>query len=241
MIERDLARSRASSKPRIVAAGVPRRTPEATIGGRSSNGTVLRFAVSLHSSSRSWAARPVQSVRAQVELDEMRVGAAGEHVEAAFDQRRRERVGVRADRALVLAERVGRRDAEAGRLRSDRVHQRAALHAGEVRAVERRRVLLAAEDEARARAGERLVRRRGDEVAVRDRARDGDRRRRARRSAPCRTSAARRPRLRSRGTCRPRPSADRPSRRRRSAPGGPPSPSRARRRSRPSSSRATTP
>ena len=56
------SRKSASSKPRIVAAGEPRRTPEATIGGRSSNGTVLRFAVSLHSSIRSCAASPVHSV-----------------------------------------------------------------------------------------------------------------------------------------------------------------------------------
>src|SRR3712207_6856576 len=51
--------------------------------------------------------------------------------------------------------------------RSDRVQERPALHPGEDRAVDRLRVLLLAEDEARARTGERLVRRRGDEVAVR--------------------------------------------------------------------------
>ena len=99
------SRKSASSKPRIVAAGVPSRTPEATIGGRSSNGTVLRFAVSLHSSSRSCAAKPVHSVCAQVELHEMRVGAAGEDVVAAFEQPGRERVGVGAHLPLVVAER----------------------------------------------------------------------------------------------------------------------------------------
>ena len=52
------SRKSSVSNPRIVAAGVPRRTPEATIGGRSSKGTVLRFAVSLHPSSRSCAASP---------------------------------------------------------------------------------------------------------------------------------------------------------------------------------------
>ena len=92
-------------------------------------------------------------------------------VEAALDQAGGERVGVRAHLPLVVAERVGHGDPEARRLRGDRVHQRAALHAREVRAVELRRVLLAAEDEAGARAGERLVRRRGDEVAVRHRVR----------------------------------------------------------------------
>ena len=151
------SRKSSSSKPRIVAAGVPMRTPEATIGGRSSNGTVLRFTVSRHSSSRSCAARPGPLGRAQVELDEVGVGAAGEDVEAAVDQARRERVGVRPDLALVVAERLGRRDPEARRLRGDRVHQRPALHAREDRAVERLRVLLGAEDEAGARPGERLV------------------------------------------------------------------------------------
>jgi hypothetical protein len=46
------------------------------------------------------------------------------------------------------------------------VHQRPALQAREDGTVDRLRVLLAAEDEAGARAGESLVRRRGDEVAV---------------------------------------------------------------------------
>ena len=165
------SRKSSSSKPRIVAAGVPSLTPDATIGGRSSNGTVFRFAVSLHSSSRSWAASPVHSVFAQVELHEMRVGAAGQHVVATLHQPVGERVGVRPDPALVLAERLRHRDREADGLRRDGVHQRTALHAGEVRAVELRRVLLAAEHEPGARPGERLVARRRDEVAVRHRAR----------------------------------------------------------------------
>ena len=76
----------------------------------------------------------------------------GEHVEAAVDELVGERVGVRAHLPLVVAERLGRRDPEAGRLRGDRVHERAALHPGEDGAVERLRVLLAAEDEAGARA-----------------------------------------------------------------------------------------
>jgi hypothetical protein len=51
-----------SSKPRMVAAGVPMRTPEATVGGRSSNGTVFRFTVTATSWSRSSASLPVHSV-----------------------------------------------------------------------------------------------------------------------------------------------------------------------------------
>ena len=83
-------------------------------------------------------------------------------------QRLGERVRVRADLPLVVAERLRRGDLEARRLRGDRVLERAALHAREHRPVDRRRVLLAAEDEAGARARERLVRRRRDEVAVLD-------------------------------------------------------------------------
>ena len=98
----------------------------------------------------------------------MRVGASREDVETALLQRLRERVRVRADLPLVVAERLRGGDPEAGRLRGDHVVQRAALHPGEHRAVERLRVLLAAEDEPRARPGQRLVRRRGDEVAVLD-------------------------------------------------------------------------
>ena len=165
------SRKSSSSKPRIVAAGVPSRTPDATIGGRSSNGhrVAVRGQLALLEPLLRREARPLG--RAQVELHEVRVGAAGEHVVAAVDQARRERVGVRAHLTLVVAERVAHRDLEAGGLRGDRVHQRAALHAREVGAVDLRRVLLAAEHEAGARPGERLVRRRGDEVAVRHRVR----------------------------------------------------------------------
>ena len=106
---------------------------------------------------------------AQVELEEMRVGTAGEHVEAARLELVGERVRVRADLRLVLAEGGCGRDPEARRLRCDHVLHRPALHAREDRAVERLRMLLAAEDQAGARAGERLVRRRADEVAVRHR------------------------------------------------------------------------
>src|SRR6266511_1163920 len=42
---RPISRKSSSSIPRIVAAGVPMRTPLATVGGRASNGTVLRLTV----------------------------------------------------------------------------------------------------------------------------------------------------------------------------------------------------
>ena len=101
----------------------------------------------------------------------MRVGASGEDVETALLQRLRERIGVRADLPLVVAEGLRGGDPEAGRLRGDDVVQRAALHPGEHRAVDCLRMLLAAEHEPRARSGQRLVRGRGDEVAVLDRVR----------------------------------------------------------------------
>ena len=101
----------------------------------------------------------------------MCVGTAGEDVEPALDQRVGERVGVRANLLLVVLERLGCGDTEAGRLGGDRVLERPALHPGKDGAVDCLRVLLATEDEAGTRAGEGLVRRRGDEVAVLDRVR----------------------------------------------------------------------
>src|SRR5438105_1699762 len=92
-ITRPIVRKSSSSIPRIVAAGVPMRTPLATVGGR---------------------------------------------------------------------------DLEARGLCGDRVLERATLDAREDGAVDTDSVLLAAEDEARTRSRERLVRRRRDEVAVLD-------------------------------------------------------------------------
>src|SRR5207247_6593227 len=101
-------------------------------------------------------------------LQEMRVRPSREDVEPAVHQRLRERVRVRADLPLVVAERLRGGDLEARRLRRDRVDERPALHAREDGAIDRLRMLFPAENEAGARPGERLVRRRGDEVAVLD-------------------------------------------------------------------------
>ena len=147
------------------------RTPEATIGGRSSNGTVFRFTVSRQSWRRSCAARPVHSVARRSSWTRW---VSVPPVSTSKPPSIRPAASVSAFARTCrwyVAERVGRRDPEADRLGRDRVHQRPALHAGEERAVERLRVLLGAEHEAGARAGERLVRRRGDEVRVRHRAR----------------------------------------------------------------------
>src|SRR5215204_3228367 len=56
-------------------------------------------------------AGPVRA--AQVELEEVRVGASGEDVEPALHQRVRERVRIRAHLALVILERLGGCDPEA--------------------------------------------------------------------------------------------------------------------------------
>ena len=101
----------------------------------------------------------------------MRVRAAREDVEPTRLQRVGEHVGIGADLSLVVAEGLGRRDLEARRLGRDHLAERPALHAREDGPVDSLRVLLLAEDEPSARAGERLVRRRGDEVAVRHGAR----------------------------------------------------------------------
>ena len=73
-----LVEARASSR-----AGVPSRTPEATIGGRGSNGTVLRLTVIPTSCSRSSASLPSTRSRAGRAGSEVDVGAARQHVEPA--------------------------------------------------------------------------------------------------------------------------------------------------------------
>ena len=163
-----VSRKSSSSKPRIVIAGVPMRTPEATVGGRSSNGTVLRFTVICTSCSRSSAALPVHSeLRRSICMRCVSVPPV-RMLEAALLQRLREHVGVRrtcrwySRNASVPA--ILKHVAFAAIV----CIERPALHAREHGPVDRRGMLLAAEDESRARACERLVRRRRDEVAVLD-------------------------------------------------------------------------
>ena len=160
------SRKSSSSNPRIVAAWLPTRTPDAIVGGRSSNGTVLRFVVTPTACSRSSASLPDHSVSRRSSWRRCVSVPPVTQVDAAAEERLAEHVGVRADLALVVAEAVRPGDQEAGRLRGDHVLERPALEAGEDRAVDRLRVLLAAEDEPRARPGQGLVRRRGDDVAV---------------------------------------------------------------------------
>ena len=214
---RPTSRMSSSSKPRMVTAGVPSRTPEATVGGRSSNGTVLRLTVIATSSQALLRVLAGPRAATQVELEQMRVGAAREQVEPAVEQSSGERVGVRTDLRLVGAERIRGRDLEARRLGGDRVLERASLHSREHRSVERRRVLLPAEHEAAAGPGERLVRRRGDEVAVRRRVRVQPRGDEAGEMGHVAEEQRARPRRRRPGSARPRSPGDTPRRRRRSS------------------------
>ena len=184
-------------------------------------------------------ARPLRPP--QVELEEVRVRAAREHVQAGRRSarpraRRRSRAPASGTRGTPPSRRCG-----STRLRGDHVLERAALHAGEDGAVDRLRVLLAAEDEAGPRPGERLVRGRGDDVAVLDRVRmepGGDETGEV-------GHVAHEQRADLVGDLaelgRSRRCADRRSRRRRSASAGAPSRGRAPRRSRRRSSRGETP
>ena len=168
---RPTSRKSSSSKPRIVGRGRSHADP-----GRDRRRPLVegdRVAVHRDPDLGEALLRVLPGPLAAAKVDEqqVRVGAPRQDVEPALLERLRERVRVRAYLLLVGAERVARCDPEARRLGGDDVVQRAALHPREDRAVDRLRVLLAAQDEPRPRPGERLVRRRGDEVAVRHRAR----------------------------------------------------------------------
>ena len=60
----------------MVSAGVPIRSPEGFIGGRSSNGIALRLTVIPTCSSRCSAVLPSSPVGRQVDEDQVDVGAA---------------------------------------------------------------------------------------------------------------------------------------------------------------------
>ncbi len=113
----------------------------------------------------------VEALGGDVDEHEVDVGAAGQHRDAAGDQLVGEGLSVDDRRPLALAELLGGGDLHRDGLGGDHVHERAALVAGEDRPVDVGPVLLAAEDHAAARPGERLVDRRRDDVGVLDRVR----------------------------------------------------------------------
>ncbi|ABA53161.1 hypothetical protein BURPS1710b_A2107 [Burkholderia pseudomallei 1710b] len=116
--------------------------------------------------------RALQALRAQIDEQQMVVGAARHEIDAARLQHVAERLRVREHAIDVGLEIVCQRLAERHRLAGDHVHQRAALQAGEHRRVDLLRdLLVVGQHEAAARAAQRLVRRRRDDVRVFDRVR----------------------------------------------------------------------
>ena len=101
-----ISRMSSSTRPRVVSAGVPIRRPDGFIGGRSSNGIALRLTVMPTSSVRGLGGLAVEAGRAEVDEDEVDVGAAGEDLDAVLDQALGERLGVGDRLALALAERL---------------------------------------------------------------------------------------------------------------------------------------
>ena len=161
-----------STRPRVVSAGVPMRSPDGFIGGRSSKGIALRLTVIPTSSRRSSAVLPSRPVGREVDENQMDVGAAGEHVDPARDQLVGE--GLRVGDRLALA--------LPGTGRSAAIPRATALAAmmcisgppcwpGKTARLIVGRELLLAEDHPAARPAERLVDRGGDHVGVRDGAR----------------------------------------------------------------------
>ena len=111
-----------------------------------------------------------QTLWPQIDQHEMRIGAAGDDVEASRLERFRQRLGVGDDVAGIKLKGRAQRFAECNRLGGDHMHQRSALEAGKDRSVELfREFLLVGENEARAGAAQRFVRGRGDDVGVRER------------------------------------------------------------------------
>ena len=160
-----------SFMPRVVTAGVPRRMPPALKGLCVSNGIAFLFTVMPAWSSTSETSLPVMILRLQIDEHEMVVGRARDDAEAVFLHAFAERLGVADDLLLVGLELGPERFAERDRLGRDDVHERAALHAGKHLRVDFLRVLFLAEDEAAARAAQRLVRGGGDEIGIGNRRR----------------------------------------------------------------------
>ena len=155
--------------PRVVTAAVPMRTPEATIGELVSKGIVFLLTVIAAASSAFSADLAGQAAASDVHQEEVIVGAARNDAKALRGERRRERRGVGDDLRLVGAKSVGERLAERHRLGGDDVHQRTALETREDRAVDLLGVLRLAHHHPAARTAQRLVGRRGHEMAMRHR------------------------------------------------------------------------
>jgi hypothetical protein len=116
------------------------------------------------------AALPVRPSWAQIDQHQMVVRAAGDDAEAAVGERLGQRLGV-VDHLLRIGLEPGlQRFAESHRLGGDDMHQRAALQAGEDGRIDLLGdILVVGQHDAAARAAQGLVRRRGDDMGVRER------------------------------------------------------------------------
>ena len=112
-----------------------------------------------------------EALRPEIDEDQMRVGATGDDGKAVAAQGFRQCLGV-LDDILHVEFVVGRkRLAEGDRLRRNRMHQGTALQARKHGGVDfPRQLLVVGEHQAAARAAERLVCRRSDDVSVGERA-----------------------------------------------------------------------
>ena len=144
--------------------------PDVIVGFSGSNGMPFLLQVMWARPSASFGHLAGEPLGPQIDQHQMRVGAAGDDVEAADFKRLGQRLGVFDDVLGVSAERRPQRLAEGDRLGGDDVHQRAALHAGEHRRVDLlRELLVVGQDHAAARAAQRLVRGRGHDMGMRER------------------------------------------------------------------------
>ena len=159
-------------KPRVVPAGEPSRMPEVTIGFSGSNGTPFLLQVMLARPSAISAALPVSffglrstsirwvSVPPETSATPPLTSVSPSALALSI---------TRLDVELVVGL---QRLAEGDRLGGDDVHQRAALEAGEHCRVDLLAdLLVVGEHHAGARTAQRLVRRGGDDMGMRQRAR----------------------------------------------------------------------
>ena len=83
MISSPISRNSAAPKPRVVPAGVPRRTPEVIIGLFGVEGHAVLVAGDEGAVQRSFGGLARGALLAQIDQHQMRVGAAGDDIAAA--------------------------------------------------------------------------------------------------------------------------------------------------------------